>query len=79
MISRRVLMILVTVAVVFPLAIVVVLAAARLLDAMQDTAAATVLDRIVLAVAILWALDLVCLLLAIGINALGSPPGSGES
>ncbi|MEX0978802.1 MAG: hypothetical protein WDZ48_08130 [Pirellulales bacterium] len=79
MISRRVLLILVTVAVVFPLVIVVVLAAARLLDAMQDTAAATVLDRIVLAVAILWALDLVCLLLAIGINALGSGPGSGES
>jgi hypothetical protein len=79
MISRRALTVLVTVASVLPLAIVVVLAVARLLEAMQDAAAAAVLDRIALGIGILWAIDLVCLLLAIGINALGPPPGPGGS
>ena len=77
-ISRRALSILVAVACVLPLAIVVVVAVARLLDAMQDAAAATVLDRVALAIGILWAIDLLCLLLAIGINALGPPPGAGD-
>ena len=79
MISRRVFMILVAGACVFPLAIVVLLAVARLLDAMQDAAAAGVLDRVALAIGVLWAIDLVCLLLAVGINALGPPPGTGGS
>lgn len=78
-ISRRVLLILVAVACVFPLAIVVLLAVARLLDAMQDAAAAGVLDRVALAIGVLWAIDLLCLLLAIGVNALGPPSGPGDS
>jgi hypothetical protein len=77
MISRRALAVLVTVACVLPLAIVVLVGAARLLAAMQDAAAANVLDRVALAIAILWAVDLLCLLLALAINALG-PPGAGE-
>jgi len=72
-------MILVAAACVFPLAIVVVLVAARLLDAMQDAAAAGVLDRVALAIGVLWAIDLLCLLLAVGINGLGPPPGAGGS
>ncbi|MEX0677673.1 MAG: hypothetical protein WD063_11395 [Pirellulales bacterium] len=79
MISRRVLSILVALACVFPLAIVVLLAAARLLAAMQDAAAAGVLDRVALAIGILWAIDLLCLLLAIGVNAIGPPSGPGDS
>ena len=79
MISRRLLTILVTLAAVLPLAIVVVVGASRLLEAMQDSAAAAVLDRISLAVGILWAIDLLCLLLAIGINAVGPPPGSSDT
>lgn len=79
MICRCVLTILVGVACVLPLAIVVVLGVARLLDAMQDAAAATVLDRIALSIGILWGIDLLCLLLAIGVNALGPPPGTGGS
>jgi len=78
-ISRRLLTILVTLAAVLPLAIVVVVGASRLLEAMQDSAAAAVLDRISLAVGILWAIDLLCLLLAIGINAVGPPPGSSDT
>jgi hypothetical protein len=78
-VSRRVLTILVTVAAIFPLAIVVLLAAARLLGAMQDAAAAGVLDRVALATGVLWAIDLVCLLLALAINSLGSGPGGGDA
>jgi hypothetical protein len=75
-ISRRVLTILVTTGCVLPLALVVLIGVARLLTAMQDASAATVLDRVALAAGIVWAIDLLCLLLALGINALG-PPGSG--
>jgi len=72
-IPRRALTILVTLACVFPLAIAIVVGVARLLAAMDDAAAAKVLDRVALAVGILWAIDLVCLVVAIGINALGPP------
>jgi len=72
-ISRRVLTILVTTGCVLPIALVVVLGVARLLTAMQDATAAVVLDRIALATGIVWAIDLLCLLLALGINALGPP------
>jgi hypothetical protein len=74
-----VLTILVTVSAVFPVGIVVLLAAARLLAAMHDAAAALVLDRIALALGVLWAIGLVCLLLALAISALGSGPGGGDS
>lgn len=73
MISRRVLTVLVTIGCVLPLGLVIVLGVARLLAAMQDTAAAAVLDRIALAAGIVWAFDLTCLLLALGINAIGLP------
>jgi hypothetical protein len=72
-ISRRVLTMLVTAACVLPIAIAVILAVGRLLGAMQDTEAAGVLDRIALAIGIVWAINLVCLLLAQGINALEKP------
>lgn len=81
MTSRKVLTILVTAACVFPVAIAILMAVARLLGAMQDEAAATVLDRVALAIGILWAIDLVCLLVAQGINSLGPPwePPGGDS
>jgi hypothetical protein len=72
-------MILVTVATILPVAIVVLLAAARLLGAMQDDAAAAVFDRTALAAGALWAIALVTLLIALAIHALGSGPGSGDS
>ena len=79
--SRKVLTILVTAACVFPVAIAILMAVARLLGAMQDEAAATVLDRVALAIGILWAIDLVCLLVTQGINSLGPPwePPGGDS
>ncbi len=74
-ISRTVLTILVTVGCVLPLAIVVTVGVGRLLAAMEDAAAARVLDRVALAIGLLWAVDLLCLLLALGIHALGPPSG----
>ncbi|REK19017.1 MAG: hypothetical protein DWQ37_02320 [Planctomycetota bacterium] len=76
MVSRRILTVLVTTAFLLPVAIVVILAVARLLSAMEDGAAALVLDRIALAAGVVWATDLVCLLLAVGLNTLGPPPES---
>ena len=73
MISRTVFAILVTSACILPVAIAIVLAVGRLLGAMQDEAGAAVLDRVALAIGILWAIDLVCLLVAQGINSLGPP------
>jgi hypothetical protein len=70
---------LVTAALVLPVALVVLLAAARLLGAMEDAAAARVLDRVALALGVLWAIGLVCLLLALAIGALGSGPGGDDS
>ncbi len=73
MISRSVLTILVTAACVLPVTIVVVMGVGRLLGAMEDAPAAAVLDRIALGAGILWAIDLLCLVLAQGINSLGPP------
>ena len=73
MISRSVLAILVTVACILPVAITIVLAVGRLLGAMQDGLGAITLDRVALALGILWGVDLVCLLVAQGINSLGPP------
>ncbi len=75
MISRRILIALVTSAVVLPVAIVVVAAAGRLLGAMQDASGALFLDRIALALGIVWVILLVCLVLVQAINML-EPPDS---
>jgi len=77
-IPRPVLAILVTSACILPVAIAILLGVGRLLGAMDDAAGAAVLDRLGLAVSILWAIDLVCLLMAQGINSLGPPPGPQE-
>ena len=75
MISRTVLATLVTAACILPVAIAIVLAVGRLLGAMKDESGAAVLDHVALAIGILWAIDLVCLLVAQGINSLGPPSG----
>jgi hypothetical protein len=75
-ISRRVLTTLLFAACVLPVATLVVVAVGRLLGAMADAAGAAALDRIALALGILWTIDLVCLVLAQAINTLG-PPDAG--
>ncbi len=56
-----------------PIALVMVFGTGRLLGAMDDAAGALVLDRIALALGVVWAISLVCLLLALAINVLGPP------
>lgn len=74
MISRKVLIALLSAGCVLPVAITLLWAVGRLLLAMQDSTAAVVLDRVALALGLFWVLALVCLVLAQAINALG-PPG----
>lgn len=70
MITRRALNLLVTIGCLLPIALVIVLGVARLLATMQDTGGAAVLDRIALGLGMVWGIDLVVLLLALGIRAL---------
>jgi hypothetical protein len=70
--------VLLTAACATPVAIVMVMAVGRLLGAMQDTAAAAVLDRVALALGIVWSVNLVCLLVALALETLGRPPGSSD-
>ena len=70
MITRRALNLLVTIGCLLPIALVIVLGVARLLATMQDASGATVLERIALGLGIVWGIDLVVLLLALGIKAL---------
>ncbi len=78
MISNRVLNLLVTAGCLLPIGLVIVLGVARLLAAMQDTAGAAALDRIALGIGLVWGLDLVLLLLALGIRAIEPPGGERE-
>jgi len=77
LISRRVLLGLVTAACVLPVAITVVVTVAWLLAQMHDAAAAAVLDRVALAIGILWVIDLIVLVVALAIHALGPPDDEG--
>ena len=69
-IPQRVLFHLIAIALVLPIGACLILALARLLAALDDPPGAAVLDRIVLGCGILWALDLICLILVQGINSL---------
>jgi purine-cytosine permease-like protein len=70
MITRRALNLLVTIGCLLPIALVIVLGVARLLATMQDATGAAVLDRIALGLGVVWGIDLVVLLLALGIKSL---------
>ena len=74
MISRKVLLVLVAAAAILPMAIAVIVAVGRLLAAMQDAAGAAVLDRVALALGILWAVNVISLVMALALERLG-PPG----
>lgn len=58
-------------ALTLPIAISVLAAVGRLLAAMGDAAGGAVLDRVTLAAGIVWVVLLVCLVLVLGIAALG--------
>jgi hypothetical protein len=62
-----------------PIALCVISAVASLLVGMGDTSGGGVLCRIALAGGILWATDLICLLLVLAVKALGDGQGAKEA
>lgn len=54
-----------------PMAVVVLVAAGRLLSAMDDAAGGAAVHRVALAGGIAWVIDLAALVVALGMNALG--------
>jgi len=72
-IAKRVVAGLLAALILVPIAALLTLITSYLLAAMQDAAGAAALGRIVLALGLLWAIVVVALLLALGINELGPP------
>ena len=72
LIPRRIVALAVAGLLLLPIAVVLVLATAQLLGAMQDAAGAAVLQRIALALGLIWLLGLIGLVLTLAINALDS-------
>ena len=67
--SRRSLGVLVGVAAVLLVTLAALLATAQILEKMGDSAGQSVFSAVALAVGVLWAIDVVCLVLALGVNA----------
>lgn len=76
---RRIIAGLLVVAIVLPIAIVLVLATGALLAGMGDEAGSIGLRYVALGLGLLWALCLVCLVLAAGLKTLDAPPTGGEN
>jgi hypothetical protein len=76
---RRVLIVLIAVALVLPIVTVILLGTARLLAAMDDRAGAAVLDRLTLAAGLLWVIDLSAVVIVQGIHTLGPPYNPPDS
>ena len=69
-ISKRVLAALVGTALVLTATLAVVLVTGHVLGKMGDPTGQAILDRIALGIGIIWTVDVVCLVLAMGVNAL---------
>jgi hypothetical protein len=80
-IPRRLLFVLTGLALVLWVSVAVIQALAMLLGAMEDVAGSQVVGWIALGIAVPLAVDLICLVLALAINALADsdePPDSSE-
>ena len=73
LIPNRIVLSLIAVAILLPITLCVVLGVAALLGQMGDAAGGAVLNRIALAGGILWAINLIFLLLALAVGSLGGP------
>ncbi|HZZ27283.1 MAG TPA: hypothetical protein VFE46_04685 [Pirellulales bacterium] len=74
MISQRAVVWLIVGALGLPIAMCLLFALVKLLEAMQDQAGADVLSRVNLALFAAWAINLVALLIVAAINSLNHPP-----
>lgn len=70
MIDRRVLIALVTTALLVPMVVLILQGVGKLLLALGDATGALWLDRIALAGGIVWAIDLLVMLIVVAINSL---------
>lgn len=70
MVSRIVLYWLLVGVLALPIVLCIVLGVGRLLAALNDTGGALILDRVALLLALVWAVDLVGLVAALGLEAL---------
>jgi len=70
LVSKRIVLLLIAVAVVLPIVVCVVLAVAALLVAMNDAEGGGVLRYIAWGCGVLWGVDLICLVLAVGLRVL---------
>lgn len=66
---------LLAVGLLLPIAVTVVVAVAAVMGAAGDLGGSHVLQYVALAIGILWAIDLVCLVLAHGLNSLSDADG----
>jgi len=73
---RRAILWLLVAALGLPIAMCVLYALARLLEAMKDEAGANALGGVNMALFALWVIDLVALVIVQAINSMGGPPGS---
>jgi len=71
LITQRLTLLLLAATIVLPVAICVVLGVAALLNAMGDAVGGAALRGVALGCGILWAVDLICLVLVLAIRALG--------
>ena len=69
-ISRRFLTPMVAIALVLTVALAVVVVAARVVTALGDASGGRMLDWVALVLGVIWVIDAVCLVLALGVNAL---------
>ena len=69
-VSRRSIAVLVAIALVFTISLVVIMAVACIIGKMGDSQGQTVLEAVALAAGLAWAIDLICLVLALGVNSL---------
>ena len=69
-VPRRILTPLVAIALVLTISIAVVLVVARVVGKMGDPTGQTVLDAVAFGLGIFWVVDVICLVLALGVNSL---------
>ncbi len=77
--ARKIVLLLIAAAIVLPIAVCVVLAVGALLSAMGDSPGGGVLRYIAWAFGILWGVDLICLVLAMGVSVLTDPDETEDS
>lgn len=75
---RRLVFALIVGSLVLPIALALVLATGRMLEAMGDHAGGRVLDRISLGLGLVWAIDLVSLVTALGVRSLDADGGARD-